>query len=330
MKYQLLAIILALYYLSMPVYASGSNEYISIISGKREYYHNRALEKELLSQAYNSNVQIIFNYIETKDTDNKTVSIIQDNVENSIPISVFSLKSNEQLQTINDTIKDQGILEHSFIDYTLVTAPFFSSLLFIDALPDETVETPVPWGFIGYDISAIVEMQLSYLRKTNTSNTILVLISNKDAIFEKTWLQTLENSISSDEKILIEYLENDTREEIMYLFDNKKYSDKNNWGILTLSDYVAILTGTIVKMKTNGNNNCKIIGFGGSPEAKLAITKNIIHMSIMPNYKEYGEKIIALAKILRTRKQELITNNYHLDMLQEASNISYVSVSTIP
>ena len=328
MKYKLLFIILILSSIGISAYASGDKDYISIISGKNKYYYNRALEKELLVIGYNNNLQIIFNYLNKDDKNNTLINIIKKNVKNNIPISIFSLQSNEQLQTINNTIKQQGTLKHSLIDYTLVTTQFFSSLIFIDALPNETLKTPVPWGFIGYDIPSIVDLQLSYLRKTNSSKNILVCILDKDNIFESSWLKTLKKSINVDEKIFVEYLNIEENEYIIQLLEQKNYHTKNDLGILTLHDYMSIRIG-VALINMNTTNNYKIVGFGGSPEARIAIDKNIIDMSIKPNYEEYGKKIIALSQELQKRKNKLLTNDYHFDTIQAASKKEFISVSTM-
>lgn len=304
---------------------------LSVTLGSNYTYSNRALEAALMVQGYSEKTEVSIYYLSPQESESEILNKIKRNIHTKIPIHVLELNSSNMVGELNALAMSQDTLQHSLVEHTLVTSKFLSSFIFLNALLERPIAPIVPWGFVGLDIEKIAEAQLAHIRHSTVEySTILVLLSEKETMFQSRWLKMLQKKKAENETIVTAYVKEASHEKMLNALLGLPDMQKTPLSVLTLSDETAIAAGVVL-----GNEMYKsyskypVVGFGGSPESLLAIERGIITMTIAPDYQEYSRKILALSKKLAQRIHQLLVQNYQFDRPQPAQSQEYVSFSII-
>ncbi len=317
-----ICLLLALPILS--VFASGETEKVALILGSQEKYFHRALARAMLIEGSSQEIDTYVYYIE-KDS---TLSKIQTSINEDVAISAFELETEAHAQEVNELTSRQTKLSHYFYENTLLTFPFVSGQIFLYAVPQKPELSIFPWAFVGLQINELAQTQLELARKASSKKAsgektsgedlhihVFAAPLEKEFLFQKTLLQSIQSLINENESISIHRLEDESRNGALRYLETTKVFQQERFSVIALDDEVAIGVGSFLQKNDAKAQERQVIGFGGSEEVRLAIQENSVDASIVPDYQDYAKKIITSSQKLqkeitriRIERQELETN----------------------
>ncbi len=328
---------------ALSVFASGETEKVALILGSQEKYFHRALARAMLIEGSGQEIDSYVYYIE-KDS---TLSKIQTSINEDVAISAFELETETHVQEVNELTSRQTKLSHYFYENTLLTFPFISGQIFLHAVPQKPELSIFPWAFVGLQIDELAQTQLELARKTPKETTsdketsgeetsgedlyihVFALVSEKESLFQKTLLQSIQNRINENESIFVHRLADETRKGVLSYLETTQVFQQKRFSVIALEDEVAIGVGIFLQKNDANAQERQVIGFGGSEEVRLAIQENSVDASIVPDYQDYAKKIITSSQKLQKELARIRIERQELETYQSSLAQEYVSFEVI-